>query len=312
MDRKQLRTLVAVAEHKSFSAAARALNTVQSNVSAHVARLEKELGVTLIDRATNEPTAEGRAVLERARRIEAEFEALDSDVASLRDTVSGTVHLGSIGTTARWLAPPLLDRLADEYPDVSVVMLDAPTSSLVLNLLDGRIDIALLNLPVEDPELSVMPLFDEERVLVVPTGHALSGRESVTLAEIAQHDLLLEARGTSFRDVLDAAAAAQGLRLRAKAEFDGMRLLASLAFAGYGAAIVPASAAPASLSGDWELVDISDVPGRSVGLVQRRRGLPSAAQRAVVSILRSVVDDPASTPRGIRPFSARPGGTRRR
>jgi LysR family hydrogen peroxide-inducible transcriptional activator len=312
MDRKQLRTLVAVAEHRSFSAAARALNTVQSNVSAHVARLEKELGVTLIDRATNEPTAEGRAVLERARRIEAEFEALDSDVASLRDTVSGTVHLGSIGTTARWLAPLLLDRLAEEYPDVSVVMLDAPTSSLVLNLLDGRIDLALLNLPVEDPELTVAPLFDEERVLVVPTGHALSGRESVTLAEIAQHDLLLEARGTSFRDVVDAAAAAQGLRLRAKAEFDGMRLLASLAFAGYGAAIVPASAAPAGISGDWELVDISDVPGRSVGLVQRRRGLPSAAQRAVVTTLRSIVDDPASTPRGIRPFEGGPGGTRRR
>jgi LysR family hydrogen peroxide-inducible transcriptional activator len=226
--------------------------------------------------------------------------------------VSGTVHLGSIGTTARWLAPLLLDRLADEYPDVSVVMLDAPTSSLVPNLLDGRIDIALLNLPVEDPELGVTPLFDEERVLVVPSGHALSGRESVTLAEIAEHDLLLEARGTSFRDVLDAAAAAQGLRLSAKAEFDGMRLLASLAFAGYGAAIVPASAAPASLSGDWELVDISDVPGRSVGLVQRRRGLPSAAQRAVITILRAVVDDPDSTPRGIRPFSARPGGTRRR
>ena len=312
MDRKQLRTLLAVAEHHSFSGAARALNTVQSNVSAHVARLEKELGVTLIDRATNDPTAEGRAVLERARRIEAEFEALDSDVASLRDTVSGTVHLGSIGTTARWLAPLLLDRLAEEYPDVSVVMLDAPTSSLVPNLLDGRIDIALLNLPVDDPELGVTPLFDEERVLVVPAGHALSGRDSVTLAEIAQHDLLLEARGTSFRDVLDAAAAAQGIRLRAKSEFDGMRLLASLAFAGYGAAIVPASAAPASISGDWELVDISDVPGRSVGLVQRRRGLPSAAQRAVVSTLRAVVDDPTCTPRGIRPFSARPGGTRRR
>ena len=82
MDRKQLRALTAVAEHHSFSGAARALDTVQSNISAHIARLERELGLTLIDRATTEPTHEGRAVLERARRIEAEFEALDSDVAS--------------------------------------------------------------------------------------------------------------------------------------------------------------------------------------------------------------------------------------
>ena len=107
MDRKQLRALVAVAEHRSFSGAARSLDTVQSNISAHIARLERELGVTLIDRATTEPTDEGRTVLERARRIEAEFEALDSDVASLRDVVSGQVRLGLIGTTARWLVPPL-------------------------------------------------------------------------------------------------------------------------------------------------------------------------------------------------------------
>ena len=135
MDRKQLRTLVAVTEHQSFSAAARALGTVQSNVSAHVARLEKELGVTLIDRATNEPTEEGGVVLERARRIEAEFEALDSDVASLHDVVSGSVRIGLIGTTARWLAPPLLTELERQYPEVSVVILDATTSSLILALL---------------------------------------------------------------------------------------------------------------------------------------------------------------------------------
>ena len=63
---------MAVVELRSFSAAARSLDTVQSNVSAHVSRLENELGVTLIDRATTEPTDEGRAVLSRARRIEAE------------------------------------------------------------------------------------------------------------------------------------------------------------------------------------------------------------------------------------------------
>lgn len=127
MDRKQLRAFVAVAEQRSFSGGARALGTVQSNVSAHIARLEKELGVTLIDRSTNEPTDEGRAVLERARRIEAEFDALDADVASLRDVVSGSVRLGAIGTTARWLVAPLLTSLSEHYPEIRVIILDATT-----------------------------------------------------------------------------------------------------------------------------------------------------------------------------------------
>ncbi|MFM7507986.1 MAG: LysR family transcriptional regulator, partial [Actinomycetota bacterium] len=96
-------------EQRSFSGAARVLGTVQSNVSAHVARLERELGVELIDRATTAATPEGAVVLERARRIEQEFEALEADVVSLRETISGEVRLGAIGTTARWMVPPLLE-----------------------------------------------------------------------------------------------------------------------------------------------------------------------------------------------------------
>lgn len=301
MDRKQLRTLVAVAEHRSFSAAARALGTVQSNVSAHVARLERELDVTLIDRATNEPTDEGRVVLERARRIEAEFEALDADVASLRDVVSGSVRIGMIGTSARWIVPPLLTALGADYPAVHVVVLDATTSSLVLNLLSGAIDIAVVNLPVEDPDLLAQPLFDEERVLIVPVGHPLFDRPSVSLVELSGHELLLEASGTAFRDVLDAAAAEQGVALKPKAEFDGMRLLTSLCFAGFGAGIVPASAIPANFDGNWRWIPVEGLPRRSVGLVRRRRGLLTAAQRAAVGAIEDVVARAAEVQSGIHP-----------
>src|SRR5688572_30639963 len=103
MDLRQLAAIMAVAEHHSFSAAARALHTVQSNVSTHVARLERELGVTLVDRTTGSLTPEGEVVVSRARRVEAELEALVSDVAAVHSEVAGTARIGIIGTTARWL-----------------------------------------------------------------------------------------------------------------------------------------------------------------------------------------------------------------
>ena len=301
MDRKQLRAFVAVAEQHSFSAGARSLGTVQSNVSAHIARLEKELGVTLIDRSTNEPTDEGRAVLERARRIEAEFEALDADVASLRDVVSGSVRLGAIGTTARWLVAPLLTSVNHLYPEIRVIVLDATTSSLVLGLVSGTIDLAIVNLPVDEPDLIVEPLFDEDRTLIVPPDHPLYDRESVTLVELAEHDLLLEAKGTAFRDVLDHAAEAQGVHLRSKAELDGMRLLASLVFAGFGAGIVPASAVPPNLDGSWRRIPVEGVPGRSVGLARRRRGLLTSAQRVVADRIKRTIADGAADVPGVYP-----------
>lgn len=289
MDRKQLKALLAVAEYNSFSAAARALGTVQSNISAHVARLEKDLGVTLIDRASNKPTDEGQVVLQRARRIEAEFEALDSDVSELKDVISGSVHLGVIGTTARWLVPPLLADLKADHPEVSVIVLDATTTSMVLNLLSGTVDMAVVNLPLDEPELTVEMLFSEDRVLIAPAGHPLFERTSVTLAELSEHELLLEAPGTAFRDELDRAATEAGVSLKAQAEFDGMRLLASIAFSGFGAGIVPATAASVDVGGNWRSIPIEAVPGRYVGLARRRRGIPSAAQRVVAASVRRVV-----------------------
>src|SRR4029453_16350993 len=122
MDLRQLAAIVAIADHRSFSAAARALHTVQSNISTHVARLEREGGATLVDRATGQLTPEGVAVVERARRIQSELEAMTADVAAVRNEVRGTVRTGVIGTTARWLVPRLLEAAANRYPRVRVVV----------------------------------------------------------------------------------------------------------------------------------------------------------------------------------------------
>src|SRR5215213_2995482 len=94
MDLRQLSALVAVAERGTFSAAADALHTVQSNISTHIARLERELGATLVDRAAGRLTEEGEAVVARARRVRGELDALVADVASLRDEVAGPVSIG--------------------------------------------------------------------------------------------------------------------------------------------------------------------------------------------------------------------------
>lgn len=303
MDLKQLAALVAVAEQRSFSAAARSLHTVQSNVSTHVAHLERELGVTLVDRSAGELTEEGRVVVERARRVQSELEALVSDVAAVHNKISGTVRAGIIGTTARWLSPPLLEAMAGSYPDVRLVILDATTTSLLPQLSNGQIDLAVVNTPLDAPEVEVAPLFDEDRFLVVPAGHPLQERDEVSFEELAHHELLLPASGTAFREELDHFAAEAGVTLTTKAEIDGMRLLASLAYAGFGAAILPASAAPGWVGGDWKWIPILGLPGRSVGLAHRRRGLPSAAERALRDTLQMVVREQAPKQPGIYPVS---------
>src|ERR1019366_5892420 len=98
MDLRQRNALIAIDDHGSFSAAADALATVQSNISTHVKKLERELGTTLIDRASGDLTEAGELVVARARRATAELDALLSDVMALHHDVAGTVRIGIIGT----------------------------------------------------------------------------------------------------------------------------------------------------------------------------------------------------------------------
>jgi len=306
MDLRQLNALLAVAEHGGFSAAARALHTVQSNVSTHVARLEKELGATLIDRATGRPTKEGEAVLTRAIRIRAELEALSSDVASLGARVAGTARLGMIGTTARWLAPLLFEALEEHYPEVRMVLVDATTTSLLPRVDRGDLDLAIVNLPAESMESQAEPLFDEDRILLVPPDHPLGAAPTVALRALADYDLLLEPVGTAFRDELDVQAAAVGVRLRARAEIDGMRLLASLVIAGFGAAVLPASAVPAvppRADAPWRVIAVDGLQPRTVGLAQRRRGLLSSPAAAVRDLLVGVVATGVAERPGLHPVT---------
>ena len=256
MDLRQLNALVAVSEHRSFSAAARALHTVQSNVSTHVARLERELDAILVDRRTGELTSEGSAVALRALRIKAELLAIPADISALRDDIQGTVRFGIIGTTGRWLVPALLAALKEEYPGVRLVVVDATTTGLLPQLQSGQLTMAVLNLPLTEPELTSEPLFDEERILIAPTDHPLAKKERVDLSELAEHELVLPPVGTQFRAEVDRAAEEIGVTLQPVAELDGMRLLASLAFQGYAPALVPASAAPFGTGNKLSLIHI--------------------------------------------------------
>lgn len=301
MELRHLQALVAVAEHGSFSAAADALGTVQSNISAHVARLEREVGATLVDRSAGRLTPEGEVVVARAYRVVGELEALTADLGALREEVSGAVRAGMIGTTARWLVPQLLAELGTQHPKLRLTVAEGTTTLLEPQLAAGRMDMAVLTSPVAGRDLSFEALFDEDLVLVVPEGDdPTGGAQRIELNELSGIPLLLPAPGTAFRSEIDSATKPANVRLEPRAEVDGVRLIATLTFEGYGPALLPATAVPPHLRDRFRLVAVEGLPNRKVGLALRSRGMPAASTRAVIDVLRHIVDSPDRLPQGLR------------
>ncbi len=289
MDLRQLSALLAVAEHGSFSGAAKALYTVQSNVSAHIIRLEREVGAELIDRARGQLTVAGQLVAARARRIQAELDAIPTDLSASLGNLSGEVRFGVIGTTARWLMPQLLTEIRTTHPGVRVVVMEASTTSLVPQVEDGRLELAIVNLPVDSTELVTQPLFDEDLVCIVGLDHPLALNTTVSVPELLQHKLMLPPVGTALRRDLEDQARKAKAPLKVMAEIDGGRLMTSLAMEGYGAAVLPATAAPKWVKGEFVVIPMVGLPQRRVGLARRRRTNLSAAGQAVVDVLTSVM-----------------------
>jgi len=235
-------------------------------------------------------------VVERSRRIQAELDALVADVAAFGDEVTGRVRAGIIGTTARWLVPLLLDGMGERHPHVEIEIVDATSTSLEPQLVNGRLDLAVVNMPMASREVATERLFTEDLLLFVPHDDPMAKRRSVSLRDLRDVRLLLPPRGTAFRELVATAASAQDVVLVPRAELDGIRLIASLAIAGKGAAILPATAIPANLQTAVKPIAVRDLPRREVGVALRRRAMPGAPARAFLDVLRSIVADPSSRP----------------
>ncbi len=302
MDFKQLEALAAVATHGRFSAAATALETVQSNISSRIARLEEELDAVLVDRGLSQLTPEGQVVLERANRISVELRAIRDDVASMTSRVAGVVRIGIIGTPTRWLLPLLLNALAKQHPGIEATVTDAPTTSLVSLLKSSAIDLAITNTPLHHNDLVSGPLWDEEMVVIAPSGHELAaqGDRAVTFKELANYELVLGSPGSVLRNLVEATATKHGVTLQSKAQLDGVRMAATLAFQGFGPAIVPITSIPERVErGDWNVLTLRGMPCRKVGVAYRRKGMLSTAATATRQLIREVVRKNTSKIKGI-------------
>ncbi len=194
----QLRALEAVVAGASFTGAARQLNLSQSAVSVQIRELEERLGVRLVERLGKKAyaTAAGREVIEHARRISAETDALETAMRRQRDGWIGRVHVGSTLTALMYLLPPVLKKLHTAHPGIDLLVTNSPTSRMVEGVLRNEMDIGLVTLPVEDSRLAITPLLVDPMVAILPASTRQVPTE-ITPDYVAAQFLVLETGAVS-------------------------------------------------------------------------------------------------------------------
>jgi LysR family transcriptional regulator, nitrogen assimilation regulatory protein len=293
MDLRQLEALLAVAEEGSFTAAADTLRTVQSNVSEHIRQLEQSLGVVLFVRTRSGavPTEFGERVIERARAIRSEIEALHQDLSMLQGLETGHARFGVVGTVSRSLVPRVVAEMQRVAPGVSLRLTEGASERLAGEVAQRELASALVTEPVTDPRLHVEHVRDEALVAIVPAASDVPANGPLRLAALATHPMILPPAGNPLRDEVEAAARAERVRLRVPIEVEGIRLIADLVAADTGVSIVPETAVPVDNLA-LRSVRIAAMPPRRLALVTARGVQLSLADEAVQDVVRELLRQP--------------------
>ena len=299
MDIRQLEAFLAVVDHGSFSAAAKALFTVQSNVSTHVARLEDEVGATLLDRRSRQLTPAGVAVEARARAALYEIASIADEIASLDDRVIGHVGVGTTPSVGLWVLPATLAETTDRYPEIAVTVVEGQSDALVQGLLTGELDLAITT-HVRIPEVQFEPLFDEQVVAVLSAEHPLADHDDLTLAQIAEETVLLPLPDNPLYGHIVQGFERADIAVRASLEVGSSALVAAMAAARLGVALVPATAVLSLPELEGVRRPVVDLPPREVALTTRSASEPTSAVAAVTEIVAATARSAASTMPGCR------------
>ena len=238
----QLRALETVVELASFTAAAKRLNLSQSTISVQIKELEKRFGIRLVERLGKRaaPTSAGRELIDHTRRIAADVELADMAMQRHRDGSLGQVKVGATTTALNFFLSPILELLRRRHPNIDLSIVVDTTAAQVDRLLNEEIDFGLVNLPVKERLVQVIPLHTEQLVAIFPADTPGVPRH-VTPEFMARHKLLLEAARAQVKALILDWISPATRQLRPAMLLDNFDTIARMVVVGLGASIVPAS-----------------------------------------------------------------------
>ena len=298
IDARKLRTLRAVADHRTLTAAAAALYLTPSAVSQQLAALEQEVGHQLLVRDGRgvRLSAAGEILVRHSNAVLAQLERAEAELAAYGTGAAGEVTVASFATGIAAVVAPAMVSLARTAPGIRMRVRDAEGDESLTMVLDGHADLAVAveyrGAPREDDErLSRVPLYAEPFDAVLPRGHRLAGGVRVNVPDLADEPWVGPYPGNPCHDVVVLACELAGFQPRMAHSSDDFRAVAALVGAGAGVAMVPRSALRGVEVPDVVVLPVAGVLAtRRVFAAVRRGAAEHPLIRPVLGSLRAAAD----------------------
>jgi DNA-binding transcriptional LysR family regulator len=243
VDLRQLEVFLGVIEHGTVTRAAEKLYLSPGAVSLQLKNLAAGLKTELFVRAGKNivPTSDGQRLAVHARELLKKVRDIHQDFENSPDLDGRSFHLASSATTLIYRMGPPLRLVRRRYPHADVHVTVAPTEKIVAGLLDRQYDLGVISLPLDNPALTILPLYEEELLIIRPQHEPVRGSsvENVNPSELKNAPFLLFPHGSNMRDLIDRFFADLGIHPRVTMEADDTEVIKRMVEAGFGYSILP-------------------------------------------------------------------------
>ena len=291
---KQLRYFDALARHGHFGRAADACAISQPALSMQIRELEETLGTPLFERGARQVrlTGFGEEVSSRARAILRSVDELSDLARAARDRPAGRLRIGVIPTVAPYLLPRIVGALSRRYAELDIRVRETLTARLIDELAEGRLDTAIVALPVSEPTFTEVDLFSEEFVLVRPGADA--GKPVPSAERLREMRLLLLEEGHCFRDQALSFCSMQAARPRELLDGSSLSTLVQMVGAGIGVTLIPEMAVPVETRSAPVAVArfAPPRPSRRIGMIWRKSSPLAPQLHQIAGVVRDAAKPP--------------------
>ncbi|MDO6459424.1 LysR family transcriptional regulator [Granulosicoccaceae sp. 1_MG-2023] len=285
MELNNLRAFLAVAESRSFSAAAEQLHLTQPAVSKRIAALEDSLASALFDRVGRKTllTEAGRALLPVARNVIGELNRVQDSIARLGTDIGGRLSIATSHHIGLHRLPPVLREFTRRYPEVELDLHFMDSEDALAAVDNSAVELAVVTLPQASlPSLNIEPLWHDELVLVTDPEHPLQRLDKPCPDDLARWPAIVPSRETVTRQILDQALLPFGVRLKVAMETNYIETIKMLVSVGLGWGSLPVIMLDDSVR---RLAMPELTPTRELGVAHHKRRRASAAGEAFRDIL---------------------------
>ncbi|MFF2876080.1 LysR family transcriptional regulator [Gottfriedia sp. NPDC057991] len=291
MELRELEFFIAICEELHFTRAAEKLGISQPALSRQIIALEDKLGVRLFDRLGKKIaiTEAGKILQEESEKIFTNIKYIYEQIGELQKVKRGKLIIGAMSEELSQLASVIFLEIHRMHPylQMKIIMSDNIEDRVIQN----EIDIALTHLPLENEQLTNIPLYNEEFYLVVPFDHHLAEREKVDFEEIKDIKLVLSPKNHNCRKLIDDAAISMGFVFKPVIELTDVNSILSIVKAGIGATILPNTLLTSENSKTLKVIKIVN-PGitKEIAIVHHKEKYIGSAARNFIDLLVAYVN----------------------